>query len=75
MGNNVVIEKNFEKKDINLEKKVNEVIAIEMRANGANYAFTPCINLLRHPGWGRAQETYGILCHFSGNFMNGIVRF
>jgi len=45
--------------DINLEKKVNEIIAIEMRANGANYAFTPCINLLRHPGWGRAQETYG----------------
>lgn len=45
--------------DLNLEKKINEVIAIEMRANGANYAFTPCINLLRHPGWGRAQETYG----------------
>ena len=45
--------------DINLEKKVNEVIAIEMRANGTNYALTPCINLLRHPGWGRAQETYG----------------
>ena len=45
--------------DINLEKRVNEAIAIEMRANGTNYAFTPCINLLRHPGWGRAQETYG----------------
>jgi beta-glucosidase len=30
-----------------------------MRANGTNYAATPCINLLRHPAWGRAQETYG----------------
>jgi beta-glucosidase len=45
--------------DTDLERRVNEVIAIEMRANGANYAATPCINLLRHPGWGRAQETYG----------------
>jgi len=45
--------------DIDLERKVNEVIAKEIRANGANYAATPCINLLRHPGWGRAQETYG----------------
>ena len=42
-----------------LETSVNTVIAREMRANGANYAATPCINLLRHPAWGRAQETYG----------------
>ena len=45
--------------DINLENKVHKVIAKEMRANKTNYAATPCINLLRHPGWGRAQETYG----------------
>ena len=45
--------------DTDLERQVNEVIAIEMRANKTNYAATPCINLLRHPGWGRAQETYG----------------
>jgi len=45
--------------DVDLESRINEVIAIEMRANGVNYAATPCINLLRHPGWGRAQETYG----------------
>ena len=42
-----------------LEYRVNEVISKEMIANQANYAATPCINLLRHPGWGRAQETYG----------------
>jgi beta-glucosidase len=45
--------------DVDLESRVNEVIAIEMRANHTNYAATPCINLLRHPAWGRAQETYG----------------
>ena len=42
-----------------LEYLVHDVISKEMRANNTNYAATPCINLLRHPGWGRAQETYG----------------
>ncbi|XLS28634.1 glycoside hydrolase family 3 C-terminal domain-containing protein [Flavobacteriaceae bacterium M23B6Z8] len=45
--------------DVDLERRVHDAIAIEMRANKTNYAATPCINLLRHPGWGRAQETYG----------------
>jgi beta-glucosidase len=45
--------------DIDLERRIHEAIAIEMRANETNYAATPCLNLLRHPGWGRAQETYG----------------
>ena len=45
--------------NINLEYRVHDVISKEMRANKTNYAATPCINLLRHPGWGRAQETYG----------------
>ncbi|WP_340199955.1 beta-glucosidase family protein [Ascidiimonas sp. W6] len=45
--------------DVDLERRVHEAIAIEMRANQINYAATPCINVLRHPGWGRAQETYG----------------
>jgi beta-glucosidase len=45
--------------DVDLEERIHEVIAIEMRANKVNYAATPCINLLRHPAWGRAQETYG----------------
>ncbi len=45
--------------DVDLEERVNKAIAIEMRANKTNYAAAPCINLLRHPAWGRAQETYG----------------
>ncbi len=45
--------------DIDLERRVADVVGIEMRINGVNYAAAPCINLLRNPLWGRAQETYG----------------
>jgi beta-glucosidase len=31
----------------------------EIRAQGGNFYGGLCINLLRHPGWGRAQETFG----------------
>lgn len=41
-----------------LEKRVGEAIALEARAKGANVILAPTINLLRHPGWGRSQETY-----------------
>ena len=34
-------------------------IATELRTVGATYYGGVCVNLLRHPGWGRAQETYG----------------
>jgi len=37
--------------DTDLEARINDVIAKEIRASGANMAATPCINLLRHPGW------------------------
>jgi beta-glucosidase len=42
-----------------LEAEVGEAIALEARARGANVLLAPAINLLRHPAWGRAQETYG----------------
>ena len=45
--------------DARLEERVGVAIGRETRANGANLLGAPCINLLRHPGWGRAQETYG----------------
>ncbi len=45
--------------DIKLEEEVGEVIGKEVRAHGGNLYGAPCINLLRHPAWGRAQETYG----------------
>jgi beta-glucosidase len=45
--------------DGELEERIGEAIALEARAFGANWVAAVCVNLLRHPGWGRAQETYG----------------
>jgi beta-glucosidase len=42
-----------------LEERIGEAIAREARTFGANWVAAVCVNLLRHPGWGRAQETYG----------------
>jgi len=45
--------------DVDLEKRIGDVIGRELRALGGNLFGGVCINLLRHPAWGRAQETYG----------------
>jgi beta-glucosidase len=45
--------------DVALEERVGEVIGRELRAHGGTLFGGVCINLLRHPAWGRAQETYG----------------
>ena len=44
--------------DTDLEKRVGDAIGLEGRAQGANYFAGICINLPRHPAWGRIQETY-----------------
>jgi beta-glucosidase len=45
--------------DPELEERVGDAIGRELRATGANLTGAVCVNLLRHPAWGRAQETYG----------------
>jgi beta-glucosidase len=45
--------------DPELEERIGEAIGAEIRAQGGNYFGGVCINLLRHPAWGRAQETFG----------------
>ena len=42
-----------------LEQQIGEAIGREARSFGANWVAAVCVNLLRFPGWGRAQETYG----------------
>ena len=54
--------------DLELEEKIGEVIGIEAKVHGANYFGGVCINLLRHPAWGRAQETYGEDTYHLGAF-------
>lgn len=44
--------------DIDLERRVGRAIGKEGRALGANYFAGVCVNLPRHPAWGRIQETY-----------------
>ncbi|MFX1497744.1 MAG: beta-glucosidase [Promethearchaeota archaeon] len=60
--------------DINLEEKVGEAIGKEARARGANLFGGVCINLLRHPSWGRAQETYGEDTFLLGEMGSSLVR-
>ncbi len=45
--------------DVDLEERIGEAMGKEARSFGANLFGGICVNLLRHPGWGRAQETYG----------------
>lgn len=42
-----------------LEERIGAVIGRELRTLGGNHFGGVCINLVRHPAWGRAQETYG----------------
>jgi beta-glucosidase len=50
--------------DTDLERRIGEAMAKEIRAQGCTLSGAVCINLLRHPAWGRAQETYGEdTCH------------
>lgn len=45
--------------DHELEREIGAAIGAELRAAGANFYGGVCVNLVRHPGWGRAQESYG----------------
>ena len=45
--------------DVDLEERIGDAIGREHRSHGGNLFGGICINLLRHPAWGRAQETYG----------------
>lgn len=64
--------------DPDLEERVGEAIGRELRAAGATLTGAVCVNLLRHPAWGRAQETYGEDPHHVGElgaaFTRGLQR-
>ncbi len=60
--------------DPELEERVGDVIGVECRALGANLFGGVCVNLLRHPAWGRAQETFGEDPHLLGEMGAALVR-
>ncbi len=60
--------------DVELEERIGDAIGVEARSQGANYFGGVCINLLRHPAWGRAQETYGEDTYHLGEMGAALVR-
>lgn len=60
--------------DVELEERVGKVFAEEMRAMRVDLILAPTINVLRHPGWARAQETYGEDPVLIGNIGAAFVR-
>ncbi len=60
--------------DVELEERVAEAMAVEARSQGADFFGGVCINLLRHPGWGRAQETFGEDPYLLGEMGAAMVR-
>jgi len=45
--------------DLNLERRVGAALGDETAASLNNMLLAPCMNIIRHPYWGRTQETYG----------------
>ena len=64
--------------DLDLEERIGIAIGREGPAQGANFFGGVCVNLPRHPAWGRIQETYGedpiILGEFGAALTRGVQR-
>lgn len=60
--------------DPSLEERIGDVMGREARALGSNMIGAPCINLARHPAWGRAQEGYSEDSHLLGEMGAALVR-
>ena len=45
--------------DVGLEFRIGQAMGDELVAANMSMFLVPCVNILRHPFWGRAQETYG----------------
>lgn len=64
--------------DVDLEERIGVAIGREGRAQGANFFGGVCVNLPRHPAWGRIQETYGedpvLLGEFGAALTRGVRR-
>ncbi len=62
--------------DPSIENRVGAAMGRELRASGGNILLAPTINILRHPSWGRSQETYGedvhLLSRMGVAFVQGV---
>jgi beta-glucosidase len=60
--------------DTELEERVGEAIAKEIRAYGGNLFAGVCINNPYNPGWGRSQEVYGEDSFHLGAMGQAVIR-
>lgn len=64
--------------DLELEERIGAAIGEEVRERGGNLFGGVCVNLPRHPAWGRAQETYSdqplLLGAFGAASVRGVKR-
>ena len=62
-----------------LEYQIGMAIGDEMVASGNTMMLAPTVNILRHPAWGRAQETYGedvfLLGRLGSAFVQGVQQY
>jgi beta-glucosidase len=59
--------------DVDLENRIGMAIGDEMLAAGQTMMLAPTVNILRHPAWGRSQETYGEDSFLLGRLGSGFV--
>ena len=59
-----------------LSFEIGKQTAMEMRATGSHWAFTPNIDVLRDPRWGRVGETFGedprLVSNMGSNMIKGL---
>ena len=54
--------------DEKIANQIGKETAIEVRAHGSHWSFTPNVDVLRDPRWGRVGETFGEDPYLVGNF-------
>jgi len=59
--------------DVDLEQRIGDTMGIEARAHNASFFGGVCINVIRHPAWGRTQETYSEDPVLLGEFGSAVV--
>jgi beta-glucosidase len=65
--------------DMDLEYRIGVAAGDETVASGNTMLLAPTVNILRHPAWGRAQETYGedpfLLGRLGSALVTGVQKF
>jgi beta-glucosidase len=57
-----------------LEQRIGEAMGLEAYHQGANAVGAVCTNIIRHPGWGRSQETYSTDTLLTGRMGSALVK-